>query len=216
LKSGSSEPGSCFFSLFNLKNQPKYHRAAKQNFKKLKLLAYINSKRGKMTEKSKKQEAKSGHDHSHECNDPECGHEHDHSAEENLQSKYYEFQLIGEQIKQLQQQGAALDEQMQELQQAMQGLAELESGKEGADILVPISQGIFVKASLKETKNLIVSVGNNVMVKKDLASTIDMINERIDAVNIYKSDTNRTLTELMKRAKELEKELQLILQGIKG
>jgi prefoldin alpha subunit len=160
-------------------------------------------------EKAHDHEHHEGHDHSHAGHEPQ-------PQEAELQSKYYEYQLIAEQLKQLQQQNATLDEQLAELQQALQGLTDLENTKEGKELLMPVSQGIFAKATLKDSKSLIVSVGNNVMVKKTTKDTIAMINDRIDAVSAYKKDTGENQVKLMARARELEAELQKLLQGIKG
>ena len=177
-----------------------------------------------MAEKGKKQEAKQGqeHDHSQEGNnriDEGHNHEqegHDHSAEENLQAKYYEFQIINEQMKQLQQQDAAIDEQNAELQLTLQGLTDLGNTKEGSRIMVPISSGIFAEAELKDKTNLLVSAGNNIIVRKTLSKTIGMIEERIAAVEIYKAEIDQNLAAHMKRAKELEAELNSILKNLRG
>lgn len=176
-----------------------------------------------MAEKSAKHEQKEthSHDHQHECDDPSCGHDHshmghDHSAEENLQSKYYEFQVIGEQLKQLQQQAALMEEQNTELQLTLQGLNDLENSKKDSKIMVPISSGIYAEAELKETSSLLVSVGNNIMVKKTISKTKEMIEERISAVGVYKSEIDKSLVAHMRRAKELEAELNEVLTNLRG
>ncbi len=180
-----------------------------------------------MAGKTKTQEPKTekGHGHAHECNDPGCGHDHSHeghehthshSAEETLQTKYYEFQVISEQMKQLQQQNAAIEEQNAELHLTLNGLNDLEASKEGSKIMVPISSGIFAEAELKDKTTLLVSAGNNIMVKKTLAQTRDMVEERIAAVGVYKEEIERNLAAHMKRAKELETELSAMLTNLRG
>lgn len=185
-----------------------------------------------MAEKRAKQEQKEthNHNHQHECDDPGCGHDHaqgnthDHlhenmhnpSAEEDLQTKYYEFQVIGEQLKQLQQQAALMDEQNTELQLTFQGLNDLGNSKEGSKIMVPLSSGIYAEAELKDKSSLLVGVGNNIMVKKTLSKTKEMIEERISAVAMYKSEIDQNIQAHMRRAKELEAELNEMLKKARG
>lgn len=137
-------------------------------------------------------------------------------AEEELQSKYYEFQLINEQIKQLQQQQEALDEQTSELKLTLEALTDLGKTREKETILVPIGQGIFAKAELKDSKNLIVNVGSNIMVGKDTEGAKKMLDERLQAVEIYKEQSSSGIMELARRAKKLEAELQGLLSDARG
>lgn len=180
-----------------------------------------------MAEKTKKNETgvEKEHGHPHECDDPGCGHGHSHDghrhshanpADETLQAKYYEFQIITEQMKQLQQQNTAIEEQNAELQLTLNGLNELESSKVGSKIQVPISSGIFAEAELKDKTNLLVSVGNNIIVKKTLSQTKEMIEERLAAVEVYKAEIDKNLAAYMKRAKELESELNTMLTSMRG
>jgi prefoldin alpha subunit len=138
------------------------------------------------------------------------------SSEEDLQSKYYEYQALAEQIKQAQQQMQVLEEQLQELNSAIEGLVQLQDSADAKTVLVPISPGIFAKAQLLDDDKLFVNVGSNIMVTKDIESTKVMTRERIDAVKAYQLEINSSLLTMVRSAKSLEKELQAMVSEIKG
>ncbi len=140
----------------------------------------------------------------------------EHTQEEELQMKYYEFQMVGEQIKQFQQQLQMLEEQAAELNVTLDGLNDLEKTKAEESILVPIGQGIFTKAELKDHDNLIINVGSNILVSKSISGTKDMLSERLNAVDVYRQETNSTIAELAQKAHRLEEELQAMLTGMRG
>ena len=134
---------------------------------------------------------------------------------EELKEKYVELQLIGEQIKQLQQQAQVLEEQSVELTMTLQGLEDLEKTTQDKEILVPISTGIFTKAQLKAGQGLIVNVGGNILVKKDVKTTIEMTKDRIETVEQYQKGTLQNLQTLATRANELDEELTKLTQELK-
>lgn len=136
----------------------------------------------------------------------------DKNKQEELQQKYLEFQMIGEQMKQLQQQAQLLDEQTGELNITLQGLEDLKKAKQ-EEILVPIATGIFTKAKLVADKDLIVNVGGNVLVKKDVLTTIKMTQDRIKSVADYQANILENLQKISLRARQLEEELLKHNQG---
>jgi prefoldin alpha subunit len=137
----------------------------------------------------------------------------DKAKEQALQEKYYEFQVINENIKQFQQQLQMLEEQVAELRAALEALISLEKTKDKETLLVPIGQGIFAKANFQATSSLLVNVGSNIMVSKDIPSAKKMLEEREQAVEIYKEQSSANIMELARQAKKLESELQALLQS---
>lgn len=136
---------------------------------------------------------------------------HTHKGEELLQSKYYEFQMVSEQLQQLQQQQQMLEEQSSEIKLTEEALINLEKSKDKEDLLVPIGQGIFAKAELKDKKSLIINVGSNIMVSKDIAGAKALLQERRQAIDVYRQQTDSSMVELTRRAKLIESELQKII-----
>jgi len=72
--------------------------------------------------------------------------------EEKLQKLYVEFQILNQQIQQLEKQSTMLNNQLMELTVTSQSLEDIKKTKEGTEILVPLSGGIYAKQSLKTVK----------------------------------------------------------------
>ena len=100
--------------------------------------------------------------------------------EEELQKLYGEFQQLDQHIKQLENQSTALNNQLMELMATKQSLEDIKKVKEKAEILVPLSSGIYAKAELKDNKNFIVKVGANTALVKDIDSTKELMESQID------------------------------------
>jgi len=136
-------------------------------------------------------------------------------GEEELQKLYLEFQIIEQQIRQLENQSAAINSQLIELMATHQGLEDIKKTKEGSKILVPLSSGIYAKAELKDNKNLIVNVGSNVASVKDVDSTKKLIEDQIDEINKLQEDLMKQLQHYTAKASVLEQEINDIVSSIK-
>ncbi|MFH0867818.1 MAG: prefoldin subunit alpha [Candidatus Woesearchaeota archaeon] len=135
-------------------------------------------------------------------------------TEEELQKLYLEFQMVDQQIKQLEKQSIAINNQIMELMMTNQGLEDAKKIKQGAEILVPLSGGIYAKAELKDSKNFIVNVGSNIAVVKDLDSTKKLIENQIDEVkNLQEALVNQLQNQTTKAAM-LEQEMNKIASSI--
>src|SRR3989338_674899 len=99
--------------------------------------------------------------------------------EEKLQEKYIEMKMIEEHIKQLQEQLSTLEQQLGESMTARQSLDEVGKTDIGEEILVPLTQGVFVRATLKDNKDFLVNVGASTVVKKDLEGTKRLMENQI-------------------------------------
>ncbi|MCH8003229.1 MAG: prefoldin subunit alpha [Nanoarchaeota archaeon] len=99
--------------------------------------------------------------------------------EEKIQKLYLEFQELDQKIKQLEQQNSQLSTQLTDLTATVQNLDDIKSIKNGTEILVPISGGIYAKAELKDSKKFIVNVGSNITTVKDVDSTKNLIETQV-------------------------------------
>jgi len=97
------------------------------------------------------------------------------AKQEQLNDMYTRLQMIDAQIKQLQQQMMATEQQIQDIATVKDGLTDLENVQSGNEILVPIAGGIFVKAKIEDTSELIVNIGASVNVKKPISEVIGLI-----------------------------------------
>jgi prefoldin alpha subunit len=116
------------------------------------------------------------------------------------QEKYFELQMLDQQMKQLQQHAQQVDEKIQELQQLIEHLHSLEHVKDDTEILAPISAGIFAKANIQNTKKLLVNVGTGINVEKDIPSIIEIIKDQIkqmENVKVQVTIQQQTFTDHM-------------------
>jgi prefoldin alpha subunit len=134
--------------------------------------------------------------------------------EKKLQKMYMEFQMLGQQIKQLEEKGSALNNQLMDLSLTNQSLEDIKKLQSGTEILVPLSSGIYAKAQLKDNKNFIVNVGSNTTVTKDVNSTKKLIETQIDEIKKLQEEMVNELQNNTSKAAALEQEMNEIASTI--
>lgn len=135
--------------------------------------------------------------------------------EEKLQKLYVEFQMLSQHIKQLEEKTTALNNQLMDLAVTNQSLEEMKKLKQGTEILVPLSSGIYTKAEIKDSKNVIVNVGSNVTTVKDIDSTKKLIEAQIEDVkNLHERLVNE-LQNNTSKAVILEEQINNIASTLK-
>ncbi|MAE43360.1 prefoldin subunit alpha [Candidatus Woesearchaeota archaeon] len=137
-------------------------------------------------------------------------------TEEELQKLYMEFQMLHNNIKQLEKQNEVLEKQLMELLMANQSLDDMKKAKKGTEILVPLSSGIYAKAELKDNENFIVNVGSNITVNKNLESTKKVIENQIDEMQALQKSLVDELQKNTVKAALMEKEINKIGSTLKN
>ncbi len=136
--------------------------------------------------------------------------------EQKLQKLYLEFQMLNQQIKQLEKQSAALNNHLMELMVTSQSLDDMKKTDEKTEILVPLSSGIYAKAELKDNKSFIVNVGANTALVKDTNSTKKMIEDQIDEIKKLQENLVNQLQAQTVKASSLEQEINKIASSIQN
>ena len=131
--------------------------------------------------------------------------------QQKVQQKYMELQMLDQQMKQVQKQVEAVERQAGELEEVQQALDTLATSKEGSDMWVPITSGIFLKAKLEDTKRLAVNVGSGTVVRKDIPSTKAMLAEQAADMRKFQADMVEQFEKMAERAAALQSELQEIV-----
>ena len=134
--------------------------------------------------------------------------------EEKVQKLYIEFQLLNQQIQQLEKQNEALNSNLMELVMTSQSLDDLNDIKEKTEILVPVSAGIHAKAEIKDSKSFVVNVGANVALVKDLKSTKEIIKNQIVEIRELQESLAEQLQERVAKASSMEQEISQIASEI--
>jgi len=134
--------------------------------------------------------------------------------EENMQKMYAEFQMLNNNIKQMEKQHEALESQLMDLTITSQSLEDLEKIKPGTEILVPINSGIYAKAEIKDIENFIVNVGSSITLTKDRISTKELIDKQIEEIKKLQESIYIELQSSTTKAVMLEKEMNQIASTV--
>ena len=136
----------------------------------------------------------------------------DEEKQKELQQKYMEFQMVDQQVKQMQKQLQLVEAQMHELNNTQEYLDDLSKTKEGTDFLAPIASGIFVKGRLAENKELLINVGANVTVSKPVSEVKDMLKTQLNELEEVQQNTAVQFQALTQKAIKLQKELEKLIE----
>ena len=118
--------------------------------------------------------------------------------------KLLELQSLDAQIKQIEEQMVQIEEQIFEVDSLIDNLHEIKNVKAGEEILVPVANGIFIKAKIENTSNLKVNIGSGVVVDKTLDETIDMLKEQIKNIEKYKDEIFLQLQQMISQASQVQ------------
>jgi len=133
--------------------------------------------------------------------------------EKKLQKLYMQFQVLDQNIKQIQQQAQTLNAQLVELVGATRSLDDIKNVKNGTEILVPISSGVYAKAEIKDTENMLVNVGANINVKKSVDDTKKIIETQVEEMKKLQKQMLGELNRLTTQAGLIENEMNKISSG---
>ena len=123
---------------------------------------------------------------------------------------YAQAQVLQQQLINIEEQIKQLDVQEAELNLAIESIQELNKIKDEEESLVPIVNGVFVKAKLKKPDELIVNVGSNVLVKKSVDETKELIRQNISEIRKYKEKLSKQHENIIRVLEQTQKEMQNI------
>jgi prefoldin alpha subunit len=132
-------------------------------------------------------------------------------AQAKAQRKYLELQVLNQKMQQVQQQMEALEQQAEDVDKVTKHLDELSAVHQGTELLVPIANGIFLKASLKDAKNLIVNIGANTAVPKSVPDVKLLIATQLEELRQLQKDLAGQLETLTSHAGKAETELRQLV-----
>ena len=133
--------------------------------------------------------------------------------QQEIQQKYMKYQVLDQNIKQLQQQLETADQQIIAIMATIQSLDEYKTVKDGTEILVPLNNGIFTKATLKKEDSVLINVGSSVIVEKSIEDTKKLIEKQKEEIISIKEKMSINMNKLLEKASALEKELSQIMQS---
>ncbi len=132
----------------------------------------------------------------------------DHEKAKHVQQKFMEYQMLEQQLKQMQQQLEKLDEQKKEAALVENNLDDFNHSEKGSEVLVPISGGIFFQTTLSDSRKFLVNVGQGVVVEKDLEGVKGLVKEQVKDIDRYHDQMMTEFTRSALKYQMLEEELK--------
>jgi len=132
--------------------------------------------------------------------------------EKNIEMKYMEFQMIKQQLDNMQNHLEKLDSQIMELEVLKTNLEELKNVNGDEEIMAPLHNGIFVKTKLSKDNKLLVNVGGHVVVEKTIEETKDMIVDQQTEIKKYHAELLNQVEELAHKAEATRLELSKLVK----
>jgi prefoldin alpha subunit len=124
-----------------------------------------------------------------------------------LQEKYAEFQLVNQQIQQLQEQLNNIWQQVQELNKLDESLKEIQKVKKGSKILIPLGASIYFEGSIEDTSKAVMGVGAGVCVKKNTEDACKLVEEQMKELNDIENQLSQRLNHIISYAQKLQSEM---------
>ena len=119
-----------------------------------------------------------------------------------------ELRILDQQIKEIQEQLQALESQSAELLQIEMAIDELAGIAKGAEMLVPVAGGIFIRTELKDASTFLLNVGAGMTVEKSQDETKILLERQRDDLLSLQTDLAQRLEVLIDTAVELQQLLQ--------
>lgn len=117
---------------------------------------------------------------------------------EELKKRYIEMQLFDNELKQLRENLEGIESQLMEIRHIQESIQGIRQYKDGTTMLVPIANGIFIKAKLVKEDKLKINIGQN-------------------SVTEYSFDeTTKLLTRQKNNIEELQKRLVTDFESLSG
>jgi len=127
--------------------------------------------------------------------------------EEAMQEKYMQFQMLQQQMEEINQELQMLMQQQAELELSINAVKELEKTKVNNEILAPLANGIFIKTELKDNQTLVVNVGSDVTVEKTIPEVLELLEKHQQTVNQKVIEMDLLMRELSSEAMEVYRQV---------
>ena len=138
---------------------------------------------------------------------PECYHEHNAEPKVDMQV-YMEFQVLNQQLKEVQQKLTTAGQQMSEILVIIEAVSDLGKAQVGSEMLAPMAPGIFVRSKLTDNKEVLINVGNNVVVGKSLEETKSLLNSQLAELRNFEQNLAMHWQQTVIRLQEIQEQLK--------
>lgn len=130
--------------------------------------------------------------------------------EELMKQRYMQFQMLQQQIEQINGHLEMLNQQGMELEISIGAIKEVSKTPINNELLTPIADGIFLKTELKDNKKFVVNVGFNVTVEKSADEIVKLLEDQKKETVERISEAEMVLQELGQQAMKIYQEVENI------
>ncbi|HDN62429.1 prefoldin subunit alpha [Candidatus Bathyarchaeota archaeon] len=136
------------------------------------------------------------------------------SSEEDFRRLSLEIKLLENTAQVLQSRINFVNAALADLRMARMSLEGLSKEKKGAELMVPIGGGSFIKVKLEDPNTVIAGVGAGVSVEKTLPEALNSIKTRIEELEKMNETLNQRLSQVIQRINEGRTKLQKIAEEL--
>jgi prefoldin alpha subunit len=130
--------------------------------------------------------------------------------QEYIQRRYMEFQALNEELKQASDNLERVNERIKEIAVIIDNIREISEVKDGTEILVPVCNGIFIKATTKKD-DFLVNIGGKTIIKKDKEQVFNLLKDQKKELLEVQMSLNSDLNALEAKAISIQSELQKLI-----
>lgn len=137
----------------------------------------------------------------------------DDKSREDFQKTLMQLEMGRRQMEQLGRQAQAVESGIMELAATVEALKAMREQKPGAEVMMPLGAGSYMRAELKDAENVLVGVGADMTVEKKLSDAVDTLEERKTKLAESLKSVQQTMGELSTKLSELNAHAEQMAQG---
>ena len=124
-----------------------------------------------------------------------------------LQQKYFEYQVLDQQVKQMHHQLTLMQQQITELVKLGEAIEEISKVKDKTKLFCPLGGGVFVEAELTKKDRVLVNIGADTAAFKSPVDAKKSVDEQIKEINDVISKLESELSETVVKQQELQQDI---------
>ena len=123
-----------------------------------------------------------------------------------------QFQLLEQELKQLQQKKEIIENQLEEFITLGENLRQIKTLKEGSNMNTPIGSGIFLKSELKDNSNVLVNIGSSIVIERPVDEAREAVKKQSEDLKDMQGKIEKELTQKIEMTTALHREITEISQ----
>ena len=128
--------------------------------------------------------------------------------ENELQQKYLEFQMLEQELRQMEKQIVLVQQQIIELRTLTQNIEDIKDVKSGTEIFSQIGAGIYIKTKVEDAKQLLINTGADVSVIKTAEEVKEIVKNQVMQLESILNRMQNEFQNAIMHAQSLQEELQ--------